>query len=48
MAAMTDAAQLVRQARGLIEECNHVVLDAKELSAPALSETVQASSRPAA
>ncbi|MER7982592.1 hypothetical protein [Streptomyces sp. NPDC095817] len=42
MAAQTDPAQLVRQARDLIEECNRVVLDAEELSAPALSETVQA------
>ena len=38
----TDPAQLVRQARDLIEESNRVVLDAEGLSAPALSETVQA------
>ncbi|MFD6826644.1 hypothetical protein ACFWC5_40905 [Streptomyces sp. NPDC060085] len=39
----TDPAALVRQARDLIEELNHVVLDdAGTLSAPALSDTVQA------
>ncbi|MFF5860771.1 hypothetical protein ACFY8B_35135 [Streptomyces sp. NPDC012751] len=43
MAAKTDPAKLVRQARDLIEEFNRVVLDdAKDLSAPALSEATQA------
>ncbi|WP_228974753.1 hypothetical protein [Streptomyces sp. DH12] len=42
MAAKTDPAQLVRQARDVIEEFNRVVLDdAQELSAPALSESTQ-------
>ncbi|MFF1545970.1 hypothetical protein [Streptomyces sp. NPDC058291] len=43
MAAKTDPAKLARQARDLIEEFNRVVLeDAKDLSAPALSEATQA------
>jgi len=43
MAAKTKPAKLARQARDLIEEFNHVVLnDAKDLSAPALSEATQA------
>ncbi|MGO4634922.1 hypothetical protein AB4225_28945 [Streptomyces sp. 2RAF24] len=43
MTAKTDPAQLVRQARDLIDEFNRVVLDdAQELSAPALSEATQA------
>jgi hypothetical protein len=43
MAAKKDPAMLVRQARDLIEEFNRVVLDdAKDLSAPALSEATQA------
>ncbi|MGP3632682.1 hypothetical protein ACTU45_04805 [Streptomyces sp. 24-1644] len=43
MAAKTDPAKLVRQARDLIEEFNRVVLDdAKELSAPGLSRATQA------
>ncbi|MEV5124726.1 hypothetical protein AB0K49_18345 [Streptomyces decoyicus] len=38
-----DPAKLARQARDLIEEFNRVVLDdAKDLSAPALSEATQA------
>ncbi|MGJ5899393.1 hypothetical protein ACSCBZ_46760 [Streptomyces niveiscabiei] len=42
MAAKKDPAELARQARDLIEELNHVVLDdASALSAPALSETTQ-------
>lgn len=43
MAAKKVPAKLVRQARDLIEEFNRVVLDdAKDLSAPALSEAAQA------
>jgi len=43
MAAKADPAKLARQARDLIEEFNRVVLDdAKDLSAPALSEATQA------
>ncbi|WP_431983096.1 hypothetical protein [Streptomyces qinglanensis] len=43
MAAKKDPAKLVRQARYLIEEFNRVVLDdAKDLSAAALSGTIQA------
>ncbi|MFD4528449.1 hypothetical protein ACFWP7_31925 [Streptomyces sp. NPDC058470] len=43
MAAKKDPAKLARQARDLIEEFNRVVLDdAKDLSAPALSEATQA------
>ncbi|MEK8141702.1 hypothetical protein NKH18_01000 [Streptomyces sp. M10(2022)] len=43
MTAKKDPAKLVRQARDLIEEFNRVVLDdAKDLSAPALSEATQA------
>ncbi|GAA2341430.1 hypothetical protein OHT20_37660 [Streptomyces caniferus] len=43
MAAKTDPAKLARQARNLIEEFNRVVLDdAKDLSAPAVSDAVQA------
>ncbi|BBG20739.1 hypothetical protein RVR_P1125 (plasmid) [Actinacidiphila reveromycinica] len=42
MATKTDPAKLARQARDLIEQLNHVVLnDARALSAPVLSETVQ-------
>ncbi|MEU9197731.1 hypothetical protein [Streptomyces hundungensis] len=43
MAAKKDPAKLARQARDLIEEFNRVVLDdAKDLSAPALSDATQA------
>jgi hypothetical protein len=42
MAAKKDPATLARQARDLIEEFNRVVLDAGDLSAPALWEAVQA------
>jgi hypothetical protein len=43
MAAKTDPAKLLRQARDLIEEFNRVVLDdARDLSAPALSDATQA------
>lgn len=43
MAAKTDPAMLVRQARDLIEEFNRVLLDdAQNLSAPELSATTQA------
>ncbi|MFI9630482.1 hypothetical protein [Streptomyces sp. NPDC052042] len=43
MAAKTDPAKLARQARDLIEDLNHVVLDdARTLSAPQLPETIQA------
>ncbi|MGW4629723.1 hypothetical protein [Streptomyces rubiginosohelvolus] len=42
-ARTTDPAALVRQARDLIEEANRVVLDdGRNLSAPAVSDTVQA------
>lgn len=42
MASKTDPAKLARQARNLVTEFNRVLLDdAKELSAPALSEATQ-------